>query len=42
MRDQLHYLFATLRFQGMAQTLDRELDRAEQEASRLKRSSTIS
>lgn len=32
MRDQLHQLLATLRFQGMAQTLDRELDRAEQEA----------
>jgi DNA replication protein DnaC len=32
MRDQLHQLLATLRFQGMAQTLDRELDRAEREA----------
>jgi DNA replication protein DnaC len=32
MRDQLHQLLATLRFQGMAETLDRELDRAEREA----------
>jgi DNA replication protein DnaC len=32
MRDQLHQLLTTLRFQGMAQTLDRELDRAEREA----------
>ena len=32
MRDQLHHLLATLRLQGMAQTLDRELERAEREA----------
>lgn len=32
MRDQLHQLLTTLRFQGMPQTLDRELDRAEREA----------
>lgn len=32
MRDQLHQLLTSLRFQGMAEVVDRELDRAERDA----------